>query len=59
MTKKKHDKPLRLDMSFDEALKRLAHTDPRDLATGNKKPKKKRTLVRNGVIKQPADTHKT
>jgi hypothetical protein len=41
MTKKKHDKPLHLDVSFDEALKRLAQTDPRELPKPKTARKKK------------------
>jgi hypothetical protein len=36
---KKRDKPLHIDMSFDEALKRFAQTDPREIAAKRKKPK--------------------
>jgi hypothetical protein len=39
---KKREKPFHLDMSFDEALKRFAQTDPRELATEKNKPKKRR-----------------
>jgi hypothetical protein len=35
---KKRQKPLHLDMSFDEALRRVAQTDPRELP--KPKPKK-------------------
>ena len=42
--KKKREKPFRLDLSFDEALKRVAQTDPRELkSSGAAKPKKKKT----------------
>lgn len=37
---KKREKPLHLDMSFDEALRRVAQTDPRELPKS--KPAKKR-----------------
>jgi len=48
---KKHDKPLHLDMSFDEALKRFAQTDPRELSKNDQaKPKKrKRRAKRKGA----------
>ena len=38
----KHEKPLRLDMSFDEALRRYAQTSPQELEKkkGMKKPNK-------------------
>jgi hypothetical protein len=44
MTKKKHEKPLHLDMSFDEALRRVAQADPRELKRPKKpkRPKSKR-----------------
>jgi hypothetical protein len=42
MTKKKHDKPLHLDMSLDEALKRFAQTDPSELPPKPKLKKRKR-----------------
>lgn len=37
---KKHEKPPHLDMSFDEALKRFAQTDPRELPNDERKAKK-------------------
>jgi hypothetical protein len=50
---KKHDKPLHLDMSFDEALKRAVQTDPRELpkpevkaSSKRKKATKKRSVAR-------------
>jgi hypothetical protein len=50
---KKRDKPLYLDMSLDEALKRFAQTDPSELpkpkvtvAAKRKKATKKRSVVR-------------
>jgi hypothetical protein len=52
MKKKKHDKPLHLDMSFDEALKRVAQTDPHELlppAKPKKAKRKKRTQLRSGL----------
>jgi hypothetical protein len=39
---KKREKPLHLDMSFDEALKRVAQTDPRELPKVKTKAAKKR-----------------
>ena len=45
---KKRDKPLHLDMSFDEALKRVAQTDPRELP----KPKVKTAAKRKKVTKK-------
>jgi hypothetical protein len=47
---KKHDKPLHLDMSFDEALRRVAQTDPREL----EKPKAKTAAKRKKVTKKRA-----
>jgi hypothetical protein len=38
---KKREKPLHLDMSFDEALKRVAQTDPRELPKAPAKKRKK------------------
>lgn len=41
----KHEKPFHLDMSFDEALKRFAQTDPAELdepAKAKKAERKKR-----------------
>jgi hypothetical protein len=38
----KHEKPLHLDMSFDEALRRVAQTDPRELTAEKKKPEKRK-----------------
>jgi hypothetical protein len=32
--------PLRLDMPFDEALRRFIHTDPKELEDKVKRPKK-------------------
>jgi hypothetical protein len=40
---KKRDKPLHLDMSFDEALRRAAQTDPRELPAKPQKKRKKAT----------------
>jgi hypothetical protein len=62
MTKKKHEKPLHLDMSFDEALKRFAQTDPRELDPPKPKrsKRKKRASTRTRALPQrdekpPAD----
>jgi DNA primase len=41
---KKREKPLHLDMSFDEALKRFAQTIPQQLP--KKKPKRKTATKR-------------
>jgi hypothetical protein len=38
----KHEKPFRLDMPFDEALRRYAQTDPRELTAEKKKPEKRK-----------------
>jgi hypothetical protein len=38
---KKREKPLHIDMSFDEALKRSAQTDPRELKKSKKTTKKR------------------
>jgi hypothetical protein len=54
MTKKKREKPLHLDMSFDEALKRFAQTDPRELR--RKKEKKKPTKSDSGGISRTQPT---
>ena len=49
--KKKYEKPLHLDMPFDEALQRYAHTDPRELKKQPaKKRKKRKTLSRSSVV---------
>jgi len=40
---KKREKPFHLDMGFDEALKRVAQTDPRELPQPKKKTRKKAT----------------
>jgi hypothetical protein len=50
---KKHDKPLHLDMSFDEALKRFAQTDPRQI------PKEKKTKARKSKQAQSESTSKS
>jgi hypothetical protein len=44
--KTKREKPLHLEMSFDEALKRFVQTDPRELAKPKKATKKKRASKR-------------
>ena len=38
----KHEKPLHWDMSFDEALQRVAQTDPRELPKPTAKVQKKK-----------------
>jgi hypothetical protein len=57
---KKREKPFHLDMSFDEALKRLAQTDPRGLPAPKpkKKAKKKRrsSSARRSSSPLPATT---
>jgi hypothetical protein len=40
---KTREKPLHLDMSFDEALKRFAQTDPRQIPAESNKKKKRKT----------------
>lgn len=44
--KKKYEKPLHLDMPFDEALRRYAQTDPRELPEKNKRKAKKKQTKR-------------
>jgi hypothetical protein len=39
----KHEKPFHLDMPFDEALRRYAQADPREVAERETKAKKKRS----------------
>jgi hypothetical protein len=51
---KKRDKPLHLDMSFDEALKRAAQTDPRELPKP-KKAKKKRLASRGSIASKSGE----
>lgn len=41
----KHEKPLHLDMPFDEALRRYAQADPREVAEREKTTAKKRKRV--------------
>jgi hypothetical protein len=50
---KKRDKPLHIDMSFDEALKRFAQTEPRELSKDARTPRKKRRLKPNPSVKRP------
>jgi hypothetical protein len=47
MTKRKYEKPLHLDMPFDEALRRFAQTDPREIPENKK-------LRKAGRKKRPA-----
>jgi hypothetical protein len=62
--RKKSDSLLRLDMSFDEALKRVAQTDPKELADAfaetereNEEAKKyveeRRESIRKGARRAP------
>jgi hypothetical protein len=47
----KHEKPLHWDMSFDEALRRVAQTDPRELPKPKRaKQKQKRALTRHKAV---------
>jgi hypothetical protein len=48
----KHEKPLHWDMSFDEALRRVAQTDSRELPVAEKK-KRKRPSAKPAVQKNP------
>ncbi len=48
---KKHDKPLHLDMPFDEALGRFTQTDPTEVEREKRKQKLKAVPLRN----HPAD----
>jgi hypothetical protein len=50
----KHEKPLHLDMSFDEALRRYAQTDPRELPVAAKKKRKRVTAQR--AVRKSAKT---
>jgi len=45
----KREKPLRLDMNFDEALRRYIGTDPREISEPNKvkKPDRRKRLLRS------------
>jgi hypothetical protein len=43
---KKRDKPLHLDMSFDEALRRVAQTDPRELPKPQAKAAPKKKMIK-------------
>ena len=52
---KKHDKPPHLDMSFDEALRRVAQTDPRELLAVEKKKRKRQPAQR--VARRSAKTN--
>jgi hypothetical protein len=51
---KKHDKPLHLDMSFDEALRRVAQTDPHELRT-KESEKETREICRSPEITDPTN----
>jgi hypothetical protein len=51
---KKRDKPLHLDLSFDEALKRVAQTDPRELPREKKAKSKKRKRSSRPISKTSA-----
>jgi hypothetical protein len=44
---KKREKPLHLDMTFDEALKRVAQTDPRQLPPAKPKKAKRKKRVQS------------
>ena len=61
MKKQKHDKPLYLDMSFDEALKRVAQTDPRDLTKHKAKPaaKRKKVAKKGSVLQRSGEARDT
>jgi hypothetical protein len=52
---KKRDKPLHLDMSFDEALKRFAQTNSKELRQ-KKRAKKKRAAMAGNRGDQPPST---
>ena len=54
MTKTKHEKPLHLDMSFDEALKRVAQTDPRQLPKPTPKAKKGKKIAKRKIGSRPS-----
>lgn len=51
MTGKKHEKPLHLDMPFEEALERLAQTEPREMPD----PKKRKKKPTSPVISETAE----
>jgi len=45
----KREKPFHLDMSFDEALKRVAQTDPQQLSVKEKLTKGKRRKTKKSI----------
>jgi hypothetical protein len=51
---KKREKPLHLDMSFDEALRRVAQTDPRQLPKPQKKRSQQSGSVHSALLPKPA-----
>jgi hypothetical protein len=53
MKKGKRERPLHLDMGFDEALKRVAQTDPRDLPSQKSTKKTKRKRGQQSTTAEP------
>jgi hypothetical protein len=53
----KREKPFHLDMPFDEALRRYAQADPREVAEREKKAKKRRQRAAKTapVVVEPTD----
>lgn len=47
MTKKKQNKPVVLDMSFDEAIRRLSNVDKTKVEVNIKKGQKKKDNLKN------------
>lgn len=57
----KHEKPLHIDMSFDETLRRYVSTDPRELTEPKKASKltrAKRARPRNTINRSAVDIKK-
>jgi hypothetical protein len=47
----KREKPLHIDMSFEEALRRLAQTDPAEIIDEVEKVRERQKEIRDGVKK--------
>jgi hypothetical protein len=52
----KREKPFHLDIPFDEALRRYAQADPREVAEREKKAKKQRRQKRAASSAHPIPT---
>lgn len=54
----KHEKPFHLDMSFDEALRRFAQTDPQEVEEPDKskKTERKKRIPRGQRVESAKDS---